>query len=40
MAQYREVEKVIKEYNPKLDVIYLEPHEFQDLSSTEIRENK
>ncbi|AYF44156.1 MULTISPECIES: adenylyltransferase/cytidyltransferase family protein [Halobacteriovorax] len=40
MAQYREVEKVIKEYNPKLEVIYLEPHEFQDLSSTEIRENK
>lgn len=37
MEEYREVEKKIKEFNSKLEVVFLKPHAFQELSSTQIR---
>ncbi|EPZ49489.1 cytidylyltransferase [Bacteriovorax sp. BAL6_X] len=40
MDEYREVEKKIKNYNSKIEVIYLRPHDYQNLSSTKIRSNK
>lgn len=37
MDEYREVENKIKEFNPELEVVYLRPHAYQELSSTSIR---
>lgn len=37
MEEYRKVEEKIKEYNSKLEVVYLKPHDYQELSSTQIR---